>query len=306
MTNDEVVEVNAEVVGDLAELGKYDEWIAGVRDKVAKASELYHPEPITSAKGYSDAKANRAELRRTIGEIDADRKARTRALEDLLSRVRKDTKDVLNTLLTADADYKRNIDAWDAELLSKKRQELSETYQDAAPQLAEYVAFDKVWDRYATEYKWANRSVGVEKCKQQLFEALGEVSNDMKTIDSLDEQDRNHVKALYFGNLDLSASLRTYHEQQERLKSVNEMKRLHEREAQEARNAAKEEQPKKPSEPIIDTHTTVKPSELGESPYETLVVFEVTVPRSKIGQFVAAMKQIQGVHGHKTGVIGNA
>lgn len=275
---DDILRVEASPLErDLLNPSAYDAWLADIRQRVALAAANYDPHEISNAQEYKDAKANRAEARRIARDIDAERKRMTRVLTDTVTRIRSDTKDLLVPLTAADEAYRQEIAEWDQKMTDAKLAELERSYREAAEQLVDLVPFVRILERYGDALKWRNRSKGMTECRRELYDVLQDIAADEAEIDALpcSPEERREVKADYFTCLDLDAALG----------------RMGERRRQRERVAALEDERAAMGRvPAVQEHER-----------ERIVVYEVTVPASKVHEFRAAMMAIEGVHGHKVG-----
>lgn len=257
MSKEKPIEAEAQIIDDgLTPISKAERWLATARETVAeKAAQYKPPETIEDGKQFADAKRARAACRRDAKELDDQRKAMTRQLEDALKEFRTQVKDVLTPLTDLDAEYKRLVDDYEAALKAQRLAELAEAYEDYAPDLGPLVSFDKLLERYGHERgkDWTLLGTNIEAAKEDLYKRVGDIAEAEATIDGLDlpADDAEATKAEYFRTLDLQAALnlaRERREQRERVaqleaerKAREEERRRREQEAEEARLAAEEE-----------------------------------------------------------------
>ena len=298
--SDEEIKVEAHVIEtDLLNPTKYDQWLTEQRSKVEQALAECKTTEVTDAASYKSAKACRSEIRRVISDVDSERKARTAELESVLKRVRNDFGDVLAEAKERDQELKGQIDAWDAGALSRKMAEVEQAYVEYAPELANLVPFSVVQDKVGTANKWKNKTVGVETCKKDMYAFVDRVAEDEHTIDQLEmtEDERRTLKAMYFKTLDLNSSINQIVEARERREKVD---RLEEQRKAWSQQQLYEDEPVEP-----DTYEDTGANEAQEPSQEpaeaNAYVFEVTVLKTSVTDFVAAMKAVDGVHGHKIG-----
>lgn len=212
---------------ELDTISRAEQWLSAASERVSEKCALYKPpEQITTAQQYKDAKASRAQFRKDAAEIDNERKAMLREMEDRLKQFKAEVKDVLLPLTDLDAEYKAHIEAYEEMLRTERHIELAQEFEELAPGLAEIVPFDLILSRYGNERgkAWINQSTNVVAAKQMLADAIEDVAEKEKSIDSLvPEQDRTEVKALFFSTLDLNAALseaRRIKEQRERVEEL--------------------------------------------------------------------------------------
>ena len=267
-------QVAAEVIEDaISPLSKAELWLAGARERVAGLAAWYHvPESIETDREFKDIKSARSSVRRDASELDAQRKAMTREMEDALKAFRADVKGVLEPLTDLDAAYKALIDDYDARWGADRRQELQEAYDEYAPDLVPLVPLDRLVARYGSDKGkvWLNRSTNIEAAKAGLRGAIDSIAQCEKTVEAaVDPDDAEAAKADYFATLDVGqaiANAQARSEQRERVRILEEERRRREEEYQRIMDAAPERQ--SPAPPItgepqpVEPTTVVTPSEL--------------------------------------------
>ena len=224
------MDVEAKVIDtELATISKAEEWLAGASERVAERCELYKPPAqITTEAQYRDAKAARTQCRKDANEIDNERKALLRGIEDELKKFKSEVKDVLSPLTDLDLEYKALLDSYDEMLRVNREIELVQEYEAIASLLVDVVPFEKVVERYGSERGkvWMNKSTNVVAAKQMLADAVEDISEKERSIDALvPDEDRDEVKALFFSTLDLNAALAAARRLKEQRERVIELER---------------------------------------------------------------------------------
>ena len=238
--SDEIIDVEATPIDDeLSVMTRAELWLAQASERVSERCELYRPpERIETERQRKDAMASRAACRKDVAEIDGERKAMLREVEDKLKEFKANVKDVLTPLNDIDATYKRLLDEYEDGWRAMREIELAQEYEDQAPDLVRLVPFSRVLARYGNERgsAWLNRSTNVERAKDLLANAVYDIAENEKAIDALvDDEERVEAKARYFDTLDLQGTLteaRRAKEQRERVR-VLEMERMEREHAQE-------------------------------------------------------------------------
>lgn len=232
----DTIDVEATPIEDgLKVISGADLWLSDARAKVdAVIAEYGHPAEVTTEDEYKSARRYRTAVRKSSSAIDAERKAMLRQFEDALAGFKADVKDVLAPLSDLDAEYKALLDAYDERLGAMREVELAQEYEALAPDLVPLVPFSLVLRRYGMETGrvWLNKSTNIVAAKDMLADAIYDISEGEKAIDSLvAEEDRAEAKRLFFETLDLNgalASARRAKEQRERLRALEEVRRARE------------------------------------------------------------------------------
>ena len=235
----DVIEVEATPVeNELDTLSKAEKWLAGASELVAKKCELYKPpETVTNDDELNAVREARASCRKDYQQIDAERKAMLKDMEDRLKSFKAQVKDVLSPLDDLDKRYKALVDAYDEKWRESRKKLLREHYEAIAPGIAcriidedtgevhdPLVPFDLLLQRYGMgKDKWTNR-ISVEKVKGLVADAVYDIGENEKSIDCLvPVEDREEVKALYFSTLDINGAMaeaRRLKDQRERVRAM--------------------------------------------------------------------------------------
>jgi len=221
----------------MATLTGAERWLADARAKVAALAASYSsPGEIEGPKDFKGAKDTRAGINRDIKELDAQRKAATRQMEDALRDFREGVKDVLEPLTDLEAEYKSAIDAYEERWQAQRREELRAEYEDFAPDLVPLVPFDRLLALRGCEpkKKWVAHSMGAEAAKAAMRAAVEAIGADERTLEaSVDAEDLEDAKSDLFTTLDLGAAIRNAMaraEQRERVRRLEEERRRREEE----------------------------------------------------------------------------
>lgn len=221
---DDTIDVEATPIDqELSTLSRAELWLASASERVSERCELYRPpEQLVTETDYRNAKSARAQCRRDRDEIDAERKALLREMEDKLKSFKSSVKDVLSPLTDLDEKYKALITEYENSWKVNRQIELSTEYEDIAPMLVEVVPFELIMSVYGRT--WLNRTTNIEAAKNSLADAVYDIAEGEKAIDSLvGEDDREAIKARYFQTLDLQGALsesRRLKEQRERVRRL--------------------------------------------------------------------------------------
>lgn len=243
----ETIEVEAKPIdNELDTLTKAEQWLAGASERVAARCELYKPPAkIESEQERKNATAARTQCRKDAAEIDNERKAILRTMEDALKKFKSEVKDVLSPLTDLDAEYKRLLDEYEESWRTQRQIELTEEYEGIAPDLVEMVPFERLMARFGNEKGkvWLNRSTNIQAAKEMLGVAIYNIADAENTIRSqVAEQDVQDTLVLYFQTLDLQQALSRARQLREQRENVARL---------EAERAARESQWNNP-QPMVE------------------------------------------------------
>ena len=322
----EVIEASAQVIDSPAPLAGADKWLSERREEVAGVAAEFGAFEIADAAAWRDAKRQRVALRARIAEIEADRKRMTRAVEGAVKAFKDGAKDVLSPLTELDADYKREIDAWEAKVLDERAGALAALYADEWPDLARQAPFQTLADRYAAAGKWWLMSTTSAKAEASVRDAARDVAENLATIAATSEgSERLERQADYMRDLDWPRHLQDMKARELRMAALREAQEERERweaeqaaarERAEAERAERERAERMAEDARVSAQNCAcdaqgatpapTPAQPAAGPEnapqavapedEEVLLFEVRVPRSKFRQFRDAMVAL-GVHG---------
>lgn len=226
-----MVDVEAKVIdNELATLTKAEEWLAKASERVAERCELYRPpESITDEREYKDAKAARTQCRKDAAEIDNERKALLRTMEDALKKFKSEVKDVLSPLTDLDVQYKELLDSYEELCKTNRYIELSTEYEELFPDLVPLVPFERLIEKFGNErgFVWLNRSTNIMAAKGLMGEAVAKIADAETSLARMvDEEELAEVKAIYFQTLDLQTALAEANRLKEQRLRVLELERV--------------------------------------------------------------------------------
>jgi membrane protein involved in colicin uptake len=329
----DVQNVTPEIIDVPEVISGADQWLAEQRAKVSSIAEEYKPHQITSGQDYRDSKRARTSARKAIKEVEDARKQQVGAIKSAVKDFETQVRDLLEPLSNVDADYKAALTDWENLVIDSRTQSIAAWYEDEFHDVSSVIPFKTLWDRFSAEGKWGLYGTNEVAIRDDVARRVGEIEQDLSTLDSAPyaDEDKANVKAEYVRTLDLSTALRNADEARkarEALKRAAEERKKREEEAAEyerqlrladeqaAREQAEKEERERQQrladaeaarQRRIDTGqeapaaaANVQTASYAGAP-KTLV-FEVTVPENVVGEFIAAMKSVNGVHGKKIGV----
>lgn len=242
---------------DVAPLTGADRWLASVSERVAKTAGEYGLYDISNADEYRQAKRERAAVRRDIAEVDAERRSLTRSIEDAVRDFRDRAKDVLLPLTELDDGYKAKIDAYEDDVLRRRRRELEEFYSTAAPFMADgtgspLVSFDLIARSYGNGQlgrKWFNMSTSADDARGQLVRALEDIREREAAIrESVEPSKVDMARSIFFDTLDVAGTIVEVNRRSEQERRLAELDREREELLKWQEEAMRQAEPE-PTEP---------------------------------------------------------
>lgn len=245
MADSKPIEVKPEPIEtDLSALSASEEWLAQANERAELLAEQYRPHDIVGEADYKASKKARADARKDIAKIEAERKSMTDAIERAVRDFKDGAKLALAPLTGIDRLYAEKIGAYEEQWRTDRQLELEGEYEAIAPDLVPLVPFATMLARYGQGKgkAWLNRSTNVEAAKYMLADAVEAIAEGERTVDELvDDEDREAIKGRYFETLDLQATLaeaRRAKEQRERVRQLEEERRAREAQARLEREEA--------------------------------------------------------------------
>lgn len=245
-TSSEPIEVESTIIDtDVAALSASEEWLAQINERAAKFAEQFKPRDVTSDQDYKRSKKARADANAEIKAIDQERKNMTAAIKRAVREFEGGAKLAIEPLTQIVDQYDEKNQAYERKWRADREAGLAQEYEDMAPFLVPLVPFPKIMAKYGNQKGkgWLNRTTNIEAAKDMLAEAVEQVAQAEKTIDSMVEETyREGAKARYFKTLDLQATLNEEAEakdQRERVARLEQERAEREREERE-RMAAEE------------------------------------------------------------------
>lgn len=271
---------------ELGTISRGEKWLAGAAERVALRCEEYRPpERIESEKQRKECASARTQVRKDAAEIDAERKALLRTMEDALRKFKSEVKDVLSPLTDLDEEYKRLLDEYEEGWKANRVIELTEEYEALAPDIAmpiggntaALVPFERLMARFGSEKGkvWTNRSTNIQAAKQMIGEAIYVIADAERTIrESVPEEDVDGTLLSYFASLDLQQALssaRKLREQREQLARLEAERAARESEWADARRDA-DDYPSPPPAPEAHPASAPSPAPVTDVPHAWVII----------------------------------
>lgn len=291
--SDETIEATAEVIDVPDVLSGADRWLAETRAEVTALLGKYGTHDIENEADYRDIKQARTMLRKDIAQLDAQRKAQTKAVDDLLARFRSEAGMALAPLAEREAGYKAQLDEWEAGAKTRRTEYLRAAYEEYAPALVPLVPLEAVADRYAKDDGWYLKKSTDEGAAELLRKRLDGIAADWATIGNLDmtDEERQRCRSAYTSTLDLGAAVKAVTDERERMARIAEI---------EAAQAAHEPEPAAEPGPTPEPSPEPEPEPVAEATPEPTATwrFEVTCTRAQMDALMAYLRA-NGIHGRR-------
>lgn len=229
----------------------------------------------------SDAKNDRAALRKLLNEIEDRRKLVKKKCMEPYEVFESDLKDVTVLIKEQISIIDGQVKEYENSVKEEKKARLQDVYTEAIGELAELLPFERVF-----EAQYLNVSFKESKASTEIQEKIQRVKSDLAAIDALDSKYKLNAKDVYVRTLDMSqamaenARLIKFEEQMEadrKRKAEEEERRRAEAEARA--KEAEERRRQEASEsgynaPVPDKTADVQSEEPAEKPAEKEVLPE--------------------------------
>lgn len=218
-----------------------------VRSIVAAYQGLVYTEDTVS-----DAKNDRAALRKLLNEIEDRRKLVKKKCMEPYEVFESDLKDVTALIKEQISIIDGQVKEYENSVKEEKKARLQDVYAEAIGELAEVLPFERVF-----EAQYLNVSFKESKAATEIQEKVQRVKSDLAAIDALDSKYKLNAKDVYVRTLDMSQAMaenarlikfeeqmeadrKRKAEEEERRRAEAEVKEAEERRRQEAERIAAE------------------------------------------------------------------
>jgi hypothetical protein len=168
-----------------------------VRSIVAAYQGLAYTEDTVS-----DAKNDRAALRKLLNEIEDRRKLVKKKCMEPYEVFESDLKDVTALIKEQISIIDGQVKEYENSVKEEKKARLQDVYAEAIGELAEVLPFERVF-----EAQYLNVSFKESKAATEIQEKVQRVKSDLAAIDALDSKYKLNAKDVYVRTLDMSKAM---------------------------------------------------------------------------------------------------
>ncbi|MFR4457866.1 MAG: DUF1351 domain-containing protein [Mediterraneibacter gnavus] len=168
-----------------------------VRSIVAAYQGLVYTEDTVS-----DAKNDRAALRKLLNEIEDRRKLVKKKCMEPYEVFESDLKDVTALIKEQISIIDGQVKEYENSVKEEKKARLQDVYTEAIGELAEVLPFERVF-----EAQYLNVSFKESKAATEIQEKIQRVKSDLAAIDALDSKYKLNAKDVYVRTLDMSQAM---------------------------------------------------------------------------------------------------
>ena len=168
-----------------------------VRSIVAAYQGLVYTEDTVS-----DAKNDRAALRKLLNEIEDRRKLVKKKCMEPYEVFESDLKDVTALIKEQISIIDGQVKEYENSVKEEKKARLQDVYTEAIGELAEVLPFERVF-----ETQYLNVSFKESKAATEIQEKIQRVKSDLAAIDALDSKYKLNAKDVYVRTLDMSQAM---------------------------------------------------------------------------------------------------
>lgn len=174
-----------------------EELEANVRSIVATYKNLVYTEETVS-----DAKSDRATLRKLLNEIEDRRKLVKKKCMEPYEAFESDLKDVTAVIKEQIEIIDGQVKEYENSVKEAKKERLKAVYSETIGELAEVLPFERVF-----ESQYLNVSFKESKAASEIMEKIERVKSDLAAIDALDSKYKLNAKDVYVRTLDMSKAM---------------------------------------------------------------------------------------------------
>ena len=150
----------------------------------------------------SDAKNDRAALRKLLNEIEDRRKLVKKKCMEPYEAFESDLKDVTVLIKEQISIIDGQVKEYENSVKEEKKARLQGVYTEAIGELAEVLPFERVF-----EAQYLNVSFKESKAATEIQEKIQRVKSDLAAIDALDSKYKLNAKDVYVRTLDMSQAM---------------------------------------------------------------------------------------------------
>lgn len=150
----------------------------------------------------SDAKNDRAALRKLLNEIEDRRKLVKKKCMEPYEVFESDLKDVTVLIKEQISIIDGQVKEYENSVKEEKKARLQDVYTEAIGELAELLPFERVF-----EAQYLNVSFKESKASTEIQEKIQRVKSDLAAIDALDSKYKLNAKDVYVRTLDMSQAM---------------------------------------------------------------------------------------------------
>lgn len=150
----------------------------------------------------SDAKNDRAALRKLLNEIEDRRKLVKKKCMEPYEVFESDLKDVTVLIKEQISIIDGQVKEYENSVKEEKKARLQDVYTEAIGELAEVLPFERVF-----EAQYLNVSFKESKASTEIQEKIQRVKSDLAAIDALDSKYKLNAKDVYVRTLDMSQAM---------------------------------------------------------------------------------------------------
>ena len=227
---------------------------------------------IVTPDAISDAKKDRASIRKVAESIDAQRKAIKKEWMKPYDEYERQCKELTGIVGEAVSNIDSQIKAMENELKWAKRQKLEQFFSENSEDVADYVSFSDVFDP-----RWLNSTFREDDATAAIEARLDTVRQDLDTIRGMESP----YEAVMLAEYSRSRDLRTAIQEAKRLEAIQRAEE--ERKAREAEAAL--ETPNEPEEAPIDAPEAPAPIPPQFSPIQPIGYEEPPKPKTYVFRF---------------------
>ena len=223
--------IEFEVLTDLAPVTetRIDTNFEAVKEWLTETLAPYESMVVTPD-AISDAKRDRANIRKVADSIDSQRKAIKKLWLKPYDEYEAKCKELTGIVSRAVANIDGQIKAMENELKEEKRQELEQFFVISSADVADYISFSDVFDS-----RWLNSTFKMEEAMNAISAIVFATKQDLETIRGMESP----YEAVMLSEYSKSHDLRSSIQEAKRLESIQ--KAEEERRAREAESVLEQE-----------------------------------------------------------------
>lgn len=157
---------------------------------------------IYDENSISEAKENRAKLRKLETDLNAERLRIKKIYEEPLIKFTSEINEVIGVVNKVTVEIDTQVKDFEKNTKDKKLVELKDYFNSLIGDLAQFVSYEKIHRE-----NWLILSVSLAKAQKEIEESIEQIRKDLQTIEALNSEDETTLKTYYFRTLRLNDAI---------------------------------------------------------------------------------------------------
>ncbi|WP_319764451.1 DUF1351 domain-containing protein [Maridesulfovibrio sp.] len=260
-----------------------------LKEKIATKAEKYH-DLVYTDDTISDAKEDRKTLNKFREAMNAERIRMKKKYLEPFNIFEGQVKELIELVEKPWAAIDAQVKGYEERLKQEKHAAIKQFWEEQESSVKKLVSLDRVFDS-----RWLNKTYSMNKIEEEIKAFFATTETEIATIEELNTEFEDQVIRVYLKTFSIAAALaenKSLLEQKAKREAYAEEQRVKKEEAEKARQAAANAQPKPEPKPVQQSTQSAqeeqrRPVEVQRKPEQVTVDFRVTATRDQLQQLKA-------------------